>query len=196
MDRGESLDLDKTLAIVIAAAIGALAGFGGAMLNAWLQSRAERAKELRDAVQQFATKLAAGAHSMAWLCWLAKEAPCRLSQERIDQYDAEMHGLLAEISGLNARITSLNKEESAQKMVAVLAERMFKKDSEVAKVGLLFDSNREQCVTELAALYDEIHQMECEIPIASSKIMGEHNKEATTAVESNKNVKGCGGTRQ
>jgi hypothetical protein len=172
--------MDEKLAVIIAAAIGALAGFGGALLNAWCQSRLEQAKwrrtrddehtkELRDSLQNFATKLASGVHAMSWLTWLAKEKPSRLNEERINQYNNDIHGLLADITGLKAKIISLDK--TANEQVAQLAKEVYALDAKVAKAGLQFDVDRETCISELAALYDKVSNMEDKIPIASARIV-------------------------
>jgi len=105
---------------VLGALVEALAVIGGALLNNQRQARLEREKwlrglsdafanDLRAAVKELATELAKASHSMCWLRWLARHGPSRLTQERIDQYDTEMHVLLPRITGLHAVIAGMDQ---------------------------------------------------------------------------------------
>jgi hypothetical protein len=109
---------------------------------------------------------------MCWLCWTAKKKPSRLSQKWIEQYESEVHALLADITGLRAKIISL--EEAANKQVTQLANEVYALDVQVAKAGLQFDVDCEQCANQLAGLHEQISNMEDKIPAASAKIMDTH----------------------
>lgn len=120
--------MDHSTAVVIAAAVGAVAAVCGQTLQAWRQSSVERAKielertklnhgqvaslhsEMRSTLQSAIQKMASATHSMCWLTWIGKEAPNRFSQRELTRYDEEMHGLLPEIIGLQARIASYTPE--------------------------------------------------------------------------------------
>lgn len=64
-------------------------------------------KRLQEAVEKFATKLAAAVHSMCWLSWSANKSPDRVDEDRVKQYNDEIHLLLTEISGLKSTVIGL-----------------------------------------------------------------------------------------
>lgn len=104
---------------ILIAVIGATAGILGSMLTARRQARLEMDKwsrgvsdafrsEIRSTVKDFATNTASAIHSMCWLCWLARYGPEKLSLERVNQYDNEMHALFPRITGLHATIAGMD----------------------------------------------------------------------------------------
>lgn len=117
-------EMDQSFAVVIGATVGAVAAISGQMLQAWRQSKIEEAKlsleraklnhtqaatlhsEMRATMQTCIQKLASTTHAMCWLTWIAKESPKRFGDKQLQRYDDEMHLLLPEIIGLQARITS------------------------------------------------------------------------------------------
>lgn len=157
---------------VLGALIGALAVVGVALLNSRRQARLEREKwlrglsdsfanELRAVVKELATELANAAHSMCWLCWLARHGPSRLSQERIDQYDKEMHVLLPRITGLHAVLAGM--DQRVHVALAPLVEHAVNLDAAIGDAGLNFVSGKPETAVELAEYHDESVALEKEL---------------------------------
>ena len=158
---------------VLGALIGALAVILVAFLNNQRQSRLERdkwsrglsdafANELRAAVKELATELAKASHSMCWLCWLASHGPSRLTQERIDQYDTEMHVLLPRITGLHAVIAGMDQRVHSD--LAPLVQRVVEIDSAIGDAGLGFVAGKPETALELANYHGESAALEKELP--------------------------------
>jgi len=155
--------MDPAFAPVLGALIGALAGVGGGWLAGWRQAHLEREKwlrglsdafanDLRSSVKELTTELAKAAHSMCWLCWLARHGPARLTQERVDQYDQEMHVLLPRITGLHAVIAGMDQKVHAD--LAPLVERAVALDAAIGDAGLSFVPGKPKTASELSTHYE------------------------------------------
>ena len=169
-----------SIGTVLGAAIGAIAGISGGMLALWHNSRLEREKwlrarqdsvdnELRSSVRQLTIELAAAAHAMSWLTWRAKEAPSRLTQKNIDEYETKIHKILPQIMGRQAEIAALDQgtfEALCPTVNAVLAM-----DALVGKATLVFDG-QPASAGELAGLRDEVEMIERSLPNAIAKVVG------------------------
>lgn len=102
---GKCIGMSTEYISVLIAVIGAISGIVGGGLSGKRQASIEREKwirnvsesfktELRSTVKKLITKMAAAAHSMCWLCWIAKYGPNKLTLERVTIYDQEMHDLI------------------------------------------------------------------------------------------------------
>jgi hypothetical protein len=163
------------LAPVLGALIGALAGLSGAWITGrrqaalehekWLRGISDAfAKDLRTTVKELTTELAKAVHSMCWLCWLAKYGPSRLTQERVRQYDEEMHIALPRIMGLHAVIAGMDGE--VHFALAPLVNRAIALDAVIGEAGLSFEPGNPETANELAnhhgsslILEDELHRV-------------------------------------
>lgn len=74
--------------------------------------------------------------------------PSRLTQERVDQYDKEMHTLLPQISGLHAVIAGMDQQVHAD--LAPLVERAIELDAAIGDAGLSFVVGEAETAIELA----------------------------------------------
>lgn len=173
--------MEPALATVLGAAIGAAAGISGGMLTGWRQTRLEREKwlrgredilanELRVSLQQLTVRLAAAVHSMCWLTWLAKEGPSRLTQERIDGYDKEIHELLPQITSQQAMVAALNRE--AFDRLSSLVDRVLLADARIGQASLEFSSRDPKSATALAVCYEDTQTLEHLIPREVADIIG------------------------
>lgn len=110
--------LDQGVAVVLGAAVGAVAGMGGAALAGWRQSKLEtekwtRAREdqiradLRAAVAALAKTLASTAHSMMWVTFKALTSG-RASLEALASFEVEFHAEVAELVGAQMRLAALD----------------------------------------------------------------------------------------
>lgn len=165
--------MDHASAIVLGAGIGALAGITGGMLASWRQTQLEREKwlrgrddvlanELRVSLQQLTVKLAGAMHSMCWLTWLAKQAPQRLTENRITEYDNEMHELLPQITGLHAMVAALDRASFDR--LSGLVERVLVADERIGRASLEFMTGSSDSATALAACFEETMLLERTIP--------------------------------
>lgn len=147
---------------IVSAVIGAAAGIVGGGLSGQRQARLEREKwlrgvsdafttELRSSVKELTTKLAEATHSMCWLCWLASFGAERLTQERVTQYDEEMHVLLPQITGLHAVIAGM--DYNVYLKLKPLVEQVLKLDAMIGDAGLDFVPDNERSAEGLAKLH-------------------------------------------
>ena len=165
--------MDPALFPLLGALIGASAGVGGAWLAGRRQARLEVEKwqrglkdafanDLRSAVKELTTELAKAAHSMCWLCWLAKRGPSRLTQDRIDQYDEEMHKLLPHIAGLHAVIAGM--DQKVYNNLAPVVARVNELDAAIGAAGLGFIPDKSESAMALAGCHEESIALERELP--------------------------------
>lgn len=149
---------------VFSAIIGAIAGIVAGVLSGQRQARLEREKwlrdvsdtfttELRSSVRELTTKLAEATHSMCWLCWLASFGADRLTQNRVMQYDEEMHVLLPQIMGLHAVIAGMDYDVYLK--LKPLVEQFFKLDARIGKAALDFVSDNPKSAEGLAKLLNQ-----------------------------------------
>jgi hypothetical protein len=77
-------------------------------LGKWRRARDDiKMSDLRSGLQQLIFTASLAAHSMCWLTWLADSDPVRVTKDRLDQYDAEMHKLLPQLLGNLAFVASI-----------------------------------------------------------------------------------------
>ena len=175
--------MEPALASLLGAAIGATAGITGGALTAWRQGQLEQAKwvrarkdavasDLRTTLQQLAVKLAAAVHSMCWLTWLAKASPGRVTQERIDAYDREMHELLPQITGLEAVVAAI--DQSAYTRLAAVVARVVEADWVIGHASLEFKPGDGRSAEALAACDSATQKLHRDLPIALAQIVSAH----------------------
>ncbi|WP_374484630.1 hypothetical protein [Zoogloea sp.] len=163
--------MDQATAVVIGASVGAIAAICGQWIQAWRQSRIEAAKltleraklnhsqaaslhsEMREALQNAIQKLASATHSMCWLTWIAKESPKRFGETQLQRYDKEMHILLPEIIGLQARISSYVPELGIK--LLELTARIEDLDERIARTAISVIDGVSQPVESLSPLHRE-----------------------------------------
>ena len=149
---------------LIIAIIGALAGIVGGALSGRREARLDQQKwnreiseafksDLRSTVRDLITKIAEAIHAMCWLCWLAKYGPEQLEKAKTEQYDAEMHTLLPQITGLYAVIAGMD-QEVYNKLGPIIREVM-SLDAQVGAAGLIFDANKPDTARGLADLHQQ-----------------------------------------
>lgn len=170
---------------ILTAVIGAVAGIVGGTLSGYRQVRLEREKwqrgvsdafttELRTSVKELVTKLAAAAHSMCWLCWLAKFGANQLTQERINQYDEEMHSLLPQIMSSHAVIAGLDWEVYLK--LDPLVDNFISLDFQIGEANLVFVPDEPASVNGLAKLYDEIQALKSSLPKVVSESIRSYSR--------------------
>jgi hypothetical protein len=175
--------MEPALASLLGAAIGATAGITGGALTAWRQGQLEQAKwararkdvlanDLRTTLQQLAVKLAAAVHSMCWLTWLARAAPSRVTQERIDAYDKELHELLPQITGLQAVVAAI--DQSAYARLAALVAQVIEADWQIGNASLEFTPDNSKSAEALAACDSAAQKLHRDLPVALGQIISAH----------------------
>jgi hypothetical protein len=125
----------------------------------WLRETSSAfAAELRSTVKELTTKLAAAAHSMVWLCWLAEHGPERLTRERIELYDQEMHVLLPEIIGLHAVVAGM--DTGVYLALYSLVQKVFEVDGKIGLAGLEVVPGEPASARSLSELYEDAAALE------------------------------------
>jgi hypothetical protein len=119
----------------------------------------QKGQEAAQAVyRELLVAIGSALHSACWITWVAMEGPERISQERIDAYDLEMHEVLAKIMGFQASLTALNSKLSDG--VSPLLNELFALDAHLGRAGLLFAKDPARSTTALAALYSQSTDLE------------------------------------
>jgi hypothetical protein len=151
-----------------------------AYLGGWRQERIEankrkwafedaKADRLDDAICQLTVKLASAQHSMCWITWVASEAPNRITQERADAYDKEMHTIIPEFLGLWSQIASHDME--AYSMVTSIINSVEDMDVRIGRACLDIVDDQERAAKALADLYPECVTMAEELPELMAKVI-------------------------
>ncbi|MEO0841679.1 MAG: hypothetical protein AAF063_22580 [Cyanobacteria bacterium J06643_5] len=166
--------MDATVAGLIGAAIGAVAGFTGTVLTVvfqfrleerkWLRNREDLAlKELRVAIAELTKTMSSAMHSMTWLTWTAYEELGVIDKEIISSYDVEMHKLFPELWGILAVIAALDKETHSR--LEPFVEEITKNDAQIARATLLFkDSDSSECKAALAECFADTKMLYKNLP--------------------------------
>lgn len=173
--------MDATTASLIGAAIGAVSGLGGGYLTGRRQAKIEREKWIRGrkdeqertlllAVAELTRRLAIGTHTIAWLTWIAKNTPTKLTKEDLSVYNREMKAIFPDIVGSRAVVVALNKE--AHSKMSPLIDKLYSLDARVSLAADSFDDARNGCIQALARYYDEDLELDEEILTKVSEIAG------------------------
>jgi hypothetical protein len=184
--------MENIIVPIVIALVGVLGSIGAGALAGRRQARLQRdawrretsdafAAELRSTVKELTTKLAEAAHSMVWLCWSAKFGPDRLTQERIDQYDQEMHALLPEILGQHAVVAGMDR--SVYLALSLLVRSVFEMDGTIGRAGLEFVPGESESAKSLSEKYEDALDLESRLSktvanaIASYAVPTEHQED-------------------
>ena len=89
-------------------------------------------------------------------------APTKLTQERVKQYDDEMHKLLPQLLGYHALVASLRPQTYGR--FASLIERIFQADRDIGDASLKFIQGQPATAAALAALHDTSMHLEEQLP--------------------------------
>ncbi|TGE21609.1 hypothetical protein E5K00_15125 [Hymenobacter aquaticus] len=186
----KTMKLDEGLAAVVAAIIGIAAGVISGVLSARYQSRIEHEKwqralsdgfrsELRATVQQLTHKLSEAIHSMCWLTWQAEYGPEKLTQERIDQYDEEMHRLLPQIIGLHAVLAGMDYEVFSQ--LRGIVDDALKQDAGIGYAHLAFTEQDKSSARGLASQHEQAVALESQLSQAVAEAIRGYSIQARHA---------------
>jgi hypothetical protein len=136
---------------------------------------------LTDAVQPLAIKMSTALHSMCWLTWLARTAPERVTQARIDLYDDEQHKTLPEISGYSMTVAALDKE--VYKKIEPLVFAIYILDGEIGEAGLLLDDEPDEMLRRLVEADRKMVEFELGLPGELGDIISNRVREPKLAKE-------------
>jgi len=171
-------------ATILGALIGATGAIAAGAFTSWWLLRLERiridenrdlerirldssredviSKELADAVQQLAIKMSAALHSMCWLTWLARVAPERVTKERLDLYDSELHKTLPEISGYSTTVAALDR--GVYKKIQPFVTAVYGLDAFIGKAGLLSGEDHDEMIHKLVRADAAMVALELQLP--------------------------------
>jgi hypothetical protein len=162
----------------------ALIGVGSSAFVAWLTARLtwrleiqkwRRARDdihtadLRSGLEKLILTISSAVHSMCWLTWLASSDPSKVSKERIDQYDNEMHILLPQLLGQHALVASLRPQTYVD--LKQLIDRIFAADRKIGNAALKVVHGDLETVTDLGILYKTVLSIEGKIPITVESVL-------------------------
>jgi|APTNR8051073442_1049403.scaffolds.fasta_scaffold68376_1 hypothetical protein len=132
-------------------------------LQKWRRARDDlHTGDLRAGLQQLILTISAATHSMCWLTWLASADPTKLTQERVNKYDAEMHRLLPKLLGYHALVASL-RPQTYRRFDALIGS-IFKADRDIGNASLKFIEGQSASAAALAALHPTSMKLESQIP--------------------------------
>jgi len=186
--------VDAPAATIMGAVVGAVAGISEGWITTRNQLRPERerwprvredaiSQELRTAIQSLTVKLASALHSMAWLCWKASRDWRQVTTANVDDYDAEMHKLFPEMTGMLATVAALDKQSLDE-----LNERykeIVDLDRWIGDAGLVFRKNPESGGPTLGAFHAEIRATAEALPRKIADLVSERMTHRAALVRSN-----------
>ncbi len=178
--------MDQGIATFIAAILGGCAALIGGWIVGVRELRIEKnrlqhefnklehaqlvslSKEKRELLQLSIEKLASATHSMCWITWLSTVEPERINENRVNQYDEEMHRLLPQIIGLQARVATYSKD-LGQKILEMNVD-ITNLDVCIATSSLKYIGGNKSCINELrechfksSDLHEKLARMSTEI---------------------------------
>ena len=131
------------------------------VLKSQLAAKDEAARNLRQAVAEMTKRIAAGIHSMCWLCWVAKYSPEECDEVRLESYDREMHLILSDLVGTRVVVAAL--DDSIHTSLSPLAGKLYELDVTIGKAKALYANSREKGIKALAELHDETLRFDKEL---------------------------------
>lgn len=108
-------------------------------------------EKLNEAIAEVARRLAAGSHSICWLCWIAKFCPKDLTTEHLTAYDKEMNEILSQLVGARVVLTALSPQ--VHTTLSPLIQKLYALDVEVGNAKALYSESREQGIVALGRLH-------------------------------------------
>jgi hypothetical protein len=141
-------------------------------LQKWKRTRDDvHIADLRIGLQQLILTIASSAHSMCWLTWLANTDPGKVTKERLDQYDAEMHKLLPQLLGQHALVASL-RPQTYWKLKDIIDE-LFDTDRAIGDASLRVIPGITGTVENLGSLHERSMSIEARIPNTVRSVLGD-----------------------
>lgn len=138
------------------------------------------AHELRATIQQLTKHMSAALHSMFWLTWVAERKEERLTAERIDAYDEEMHRLLPEISGLLSATAAL--DGPTFESISPLVEELYKIDYQIGLAQLELEESRESGVKGFIKCFKRATDLDRDLPRRTADIIRKRIEERAREV--------------
>jgi hypothetical protein len=174
--------MDPTLAGLIGAGIGAIAGLLGSIYSGWNQIRSQREMWLRerhggliDSLRSQAADVAKNMfelqHSMEWICWGASTDPDSVNRDTISQYDEEVHQVIPKLLGSLA-VTAMLRLDVYEKLNQ-LGDEIFAIESEIARAVRSFDESPGASIAVLRAHHPGATQLYKTLPPRLHAIAGE-----------------------
>ena len=113
----------------------------------------ETERTIRQAVADLVKKIAAGSHIICWLCWYAKNAPQRITDENINMYEKEMREVQTELVGLRVVLAALDKEIHAT--LTPFIARLYQMDVELSNAMILYYTSKEKGLVAMALVHQQ-----------------------------------------
>ena len=156
--------MDTAIVGLLAASIGAAAGLAGAFVTARqqrvlelqrteVQLVAERQRETRLAVGEFAGDMARAVQAISWFTWEAAHRVDHIGPDWVARYDTEMKQHLPVLMASLSRAAALSSVAFVR--FKPLVEKLFDLDAEVAEAAVAVQSDVEAARARIAAFDDE-----------------------------------------
>lgn len=174
--------MDPVIASLLGTVVGGLFGIAGGILTGRRQARLEREKWLQArkddieketslAVAELTRKMATAIQAMLWFTSKAENAPNRVSQEDILEYDKAIQGLLPDILASVMIVSALDTEVSDR--LRPLMYKIYTVDGHIAEASRRFETAHESSVAALATLkWSEAYPLFTELDERVSGITG------------------------
>lgn len=148
----------------------------------WLESkkrqmavRDEEARNIRIAVAEVAKRIAAGVHSMCWLCWAAKNNPNSFDESNLINYDQEMHQVLTNLVGDRVILAALDKNTHSH--LSPLADKLYSLDAEIGLAMALWRRNPSEGIKALSLFHQQASEFDDELLRCVTNLEGLKTKE-------------------
>ena len=134
-----------------------------------LAIKEDASRNVRQAVADFAKKIACGIHSICWLCWAAKNSPKEINDENLNNYDKEMHLLLNELVASRVYLAALNND--MQTTLSPIVDKLYKLDSEVGLAKARYFNSREEGLEALSKIHEPAMDLDDELIITVTNMV-------------------------
>ena len=108
-------------------------------------------EKLSEAVAEVARRLAAGRHSICWLCWIAKYCPKDLTADHLTAYDKEMNEIWSQL--VRARVVLAALSAPVHTQLSPLIQKLYDLDVKVGDAKALYSESNERGIKALGSLH-------------------------------------------
>jgi hypothetical protein len=179
--------VDATVAALVGAMLGALAGFGSSVLTNVVAVKGqkvaresdrqrEKSSLLRERTAIVFSEIFAVQHSVEWITWFARHDPKAVNADMVAAFDAEVHAAYPRLLGALATVAAIDLD--VWRDLNLLMAKIYAIEGPVA---LLLRVSNQEAMSRVAEYHSESLKLLDDLPPELSRIMNATSIE-TTAV--------------
>lgn len=156
----------------------------------WPRAREDAiANDLREAIQQLTINASSALHSMCWLTWVARERKESLTQDKIDQYDREIHELMPKINGFLVSVAALDKK--SYDLISPSVKKVAEMDWKIGHASIRFNLDQNSSAVKLGNLHADVASLDASFPNDLANIISHRIQERAESVEQYHHFANC-----